>query len=1200
MIDTEILEDYSSEARELLDEMDHSLMRLEKEGPVPELLNNVFRAVHCIKGSAQYIGLESSSTLTHGVENLLDRLREGMLKLDPTIMEFLFRAKDLISTLIEEVAHHRSEKSDISTMMEQLDKILQRPPSGAREPSVGAPVPPDVPVTEELHDAEPEEPLPTSFEEEMEEAGMIGGHDTVALDTEEDAAVLEAEDYDSGDDLTEYEESLRKEVSALDEDLLDSEEEALYEPMSYVVREYDEEEVSEESEPPPFFSVSDMRELPTELHGEVDSETEHESSLSAEEAPITESIPGVSGMGASQGFVEGTVPHLLTISLYLDDFQDGFFHPSEIIPSLLETVAVVRDSFSEEGIAGAVEILDTIKSRLNSFDPESESLSPAQIQELRGLLANLRPHYPPELFPWGESEFVPTEPPAVPTEEAVAEPTPLVEEVLPAPTVFAAETGLQDLPAQEEPPQAQIVSDLAHEEVAPPPIAEPVMRTEGQHSMLADVDDELLRQFANEFETMFAPADPPVYAAVQPAKNTPAPELSGLAEGLEVSAEESDREIIEIFLAYGLEITDKLRPVVSKLMVEGPSENDLDACAEFINSIRSSATYMDYQKLASFLDDWYETTRALEERESVGAQDLLFMDENLDRFQDFLRDLQRALSPQATQAEVPAASVVSPVEPVQEAAVQSGHEPEEPRVEVREPQPPAAAMLAEPEQELQRPVENPPLLVPIIAEPQAPQEAPPVAAQRPPAAPALAAEPRALPEIAAAAESPAYADAQAAREMQEGAVVKTMRVDSAKVDTLLNQVGELVVNRSYVEQLALQLRGFHRSLMQVNRVSKKEIQSIKDLALKVGEASIALGRVATDIQEGVMKLRMLPVGQLFNRMPRLIRDLSRRVGKTVNLEVHGADTEVDKRVIEQIYNPLVHLIRNAVDHGIEDKEIRKKLGKSEEGLIILRAYSQGNQVSIDVEDDGAGINRSAVLEKAVQHRLIEAADAGAVSQQDVFNFLFFPGFSTSQAVTRTSGRGVGMDVVKKDVEKINGHVDIESWENEGTRISIKIPLTLAIIQTLLIRSVKHVFAIPLTSVREIIQVSQREITTIEGFEVIKFREETIPVLRISEVFHLERADDLREPRFLVLASAGPRTVGFLVEELIGEQDVVIKPLADHVFKNRGLAGSTILGDGTIALVLDVMELIDDIIAQQRQIAAQSARQPVMDAQYELN
>jgi len=244
---------------------------------------------------------------------------------------------------------------------------------------------------------------------------------------------------------------------------------------------------------------------------------------------------------------------------------------------------------------------------------------------------------------------------------------------------------------------------------------------------------------------------------------------------------------------------------------------------------------------------------------------------------------------------------------------------------------------------------------------------------------------------------------------------------------------------------------------------------------------------------------------------------------------------------------------------------------------------------IDVEDDGSGIKTEAVLEKAVEHRLVEAQDSKGLSEQEVYNFLFVPGFSTSKKVTRTSGRGVGMDVVKKDVEKINGHIEVESWEDQGTRISIKIPLTLAIIQTLLVRVVRHVFAIPLTSVREIIQISPREIITIEGFEVIKFRDETIPVLRINEIFNMKVPEDSKSPRFLVLAIAGNKTVGLLVEELLGEQDVVIKPLAEHVCEIRGLAGSTILGDGTISLVLDVAEMIEDVIAQQRQLPSQSVR-----------
>jgi two-component system chemotaxis sensor kinase CheA len=655
---------------------------------------------------------------------------------------------------------------------------------------------------------------------------------------------------------------------------------------------------------------------------------------------------------------------------------------------------------------------------------------------------------------------------------------------------------------------------------------------------------------------------------------------------LDTMGQDADREIMEIFLAYGWEIVDKLRQVAGRIKPGVVEASDLETCADLIKSIRSSSAYMDFQSLAAFLDEWYDRTiTAAERAESLSADDLHFMEENRSRFEDFLAGLDSVLSPEAAlnghrvAPEEVALSVTTAdlsQKPVQE----------EPRV----------ATMANPHttpvtfpDELLRTVEQPgPADIAARAGSAATEETTTERIQR-----EAAPEPSPVPtgELA----PPPLSDRVAAdmpipRDLsQEGAMVRTMRVDSAKVDVLLNQVGELVVNRSYVEQLSLELKNFHRNLLSVSQLSKKELQTLKDFALKVGEASLSLGRTANDIQEGVMKLRMLPIGQLFNRMPRLIRDLSRRVGKVVALEVRGGDTEVDKRVIEQIYNPLVHLIRNAVDHGIEDKETRRKLGKREEGTISLNAYSQGNQVVIDVEDDGAGINTKAVLEKAVESRLIEPQDAKGLNAQDIQNFLFIPGFSTSKRVTRTSGRGVGMDVVKKDVEKINGHVEIESEERQGTRISIRIPLTLAIIQTLLIRVQNHVFAIPLTSVREILQVASQEISTIEGFEVIKFREETIPILRIDQVFKLKEYDESKQPRFLVLAMVGMKTVGLLVEELIGEQDVVIKPLAEHVCESRGLAGSTILGDGTIALVLDVTEMVEDVINRQRLLAASGAR-----------
>lgn len=1121
MIDTEILQDYSSEARELLDEMENSLIRLEKEGATPELLNNIFRAVHCIKGSAEYIGLERSSTLTHGVENLLDRMREGVLQLDAGILDFLFRVKDLILTLIAEVSADHEEKATISSMMSELEGFLHGTPRSHASAEIET-----EPLIEES--SEPESEIEAkrgveSYEERLFPAQVGEGKEASGP---EDVGFIE--------EVAEHAEALQESV-----------------PSREIEKELTEESTFEGE----ILGVhpSDLEPTTESLDGEGDAEH------------LGEPMKGSS----SDRTLEETVPLLLNVSLYLDDLQDGL-RPGDVVSSLLQTLENLIDSMNALDLPEAVAILESLEEQVSAIEEDRESLSAAEIESLRTTLYSLRSVYPHDLFlPMKESS----------EREEPEPPRAVLQEPVPAPeqSAFALEL-LKHVPGISRDAVMQIeqagyssVEQLAHADPlrlqsvpsVTPQMADTILQFAGAHvglvkprpqisgqkdSLLADVDDELLR----EFEGMFA-GDLGT-GGVTTDQFYPYGQRAGdLLSELGSIGEDADREIMEIFLSYGWEILDKLRPYMNAVRSHQAKSKDLDECAQLIKSIRSSSTYMDYQSLASFLDDWYErTVWSAQNLDSLSAKDLGFMEDSLSRFEDFLGGLDIALHPQE------GLPVSAPPLP-----------------------PPAPA----------KPVAAPPSVAPVNPAPKAPtaeslvvpaqdeahlQEIPTSELDRAP-----------VPVTTAELEQGAQSEGalpQATREGQEGPVVRTMRVDSAKVDLLLNQVGELVVNRSYVEQLALELKNFQRALAGVGEVGKKEIQTIKDLTLKVGEASISLGRVATDIQEGVMKLRMLPVGQLFNRMPRLIRDLSRRVGKTVELNLHGGDTEVDKRVIEQIYNPLVHLIRNAVDHGIEDKVTRRRHGKREEGTVTLSAYSQGNQVVIDVEDDGAGIDAESVLEKAVENRLLDAQDAKNLSMQDMYNLLFVPGFSTSKKVTRTSGRGVGMDVVKKDVEKINGHVEIESSQSQGTKISIKIPLTLAIIQTLLIRSNHHVFAIPLTSVREIIQIAPHEITTIEGFEVIKFREETIPVLRINEIFKLKQQIDPKGMKFLVLASAGLKSVGFLVEDLIGEQDVVIKPLADHVFKSRGLAGSTILGDGTIALVLDVMEVIEDVIARQRQLS----------------
>ena len=1089
MIDTEILQDYSSEARELLEEMDNSLMRVEKEGGSPELLNNIFRAVHCIKGSAEYIGLERSSTLTHGVENLLDRVREGAIGLDARIVDFLFRAKDLILTLIAEVAEQHQEKTPISGMMQELEEFL--PKSSVRSPITS-------------------EPADEAFIAEQEQIDETGSQDEASFEA---SAGIDVEDTSAGPRVAE-------EGPSVDVDEVMSEGERFYEvfPIESSDRGLDD---SGQTAVDTDISASSAQE-PTASK----EETVVEDSYMDPTAVTTEELrddprfaaPPGSDLGAS---LEETVPHILNISLYLDDLEDGL-QPAEVILSILEMIGSLTETMRGIGMPEAAGILKSMGERLSAIPSDRERLSSEEIEDLRGLLHELRPWYPEGLFPLEEevSSTLAEVTETGPSFEASFEPSAFrrsLEQIpgLDSAVIAALENAgfssmeqlvgadvgaLTAIPAVTPSTAEFILKIVGGAPAAPKP--PPPSRKPGERSMLADVDDELLREFEGIFGDAKALAEP--YAAGS--NPFPSSMTSDLLEELDTIGEDTDREIIEIFLSYAWEITDKLRRLSDKIKQGTADRSDMEATADLIKSIRSSSSYMDYQNLAAFLDAWHEKVLWCSERmDSLSSKNLTFMEESMLKFEHFLNALEAALSSDGLLGlNGGAAAEVKP------AVGWEAKQPAPDSATVREPREAGvtgqgfADVSRSADRTAKTPIEH------VVREITAAQRGGPtqestteeiLGAMKPapsmrapaPSETSSAEEETSTAEITGSHDTKFLQDLTTARDVRDSGMVRTMRVDSGKVDVLLNQVGELVVNRSFVEQLSLDLKNLHRVLLTTRDISKKEIQSVKDLSLKVGEASQSLGRVANDIQEGVMKLRMLPVGQLFNRMPRLIRDLSRRVGKSVNLEVHGGETEVDKRVIEQIYNPLVHLIRNAVDHGIEEREARKILGKNEEGSIVLNAYSQGNQVVIDVEDDGSGISYEAVIQKAVENHLIEPQEAKNVSSQEIYNFLFMPGFSTSKRVTRTSGRGVGMDVVKKDVEKINGHIEIESWENKGTRISIKIPLTLAIIQTLLIKMGKHMFAVPLTSVREIIQVSPADISTIEGFEVIKFRDETIPV-----------------------------------------------------------------------------------------------------------
>ena len=380
---------------------------------------------------------------------------------------------------------------------------------------------------------------------------------------------------------------------------------------------------------------------------------------------------------------------------------------------------------------------------------------------------------------------------------------------------------------------------------------------------------------------------------------------------------------------------------------------------------------------------------------------------------------------------------------------------------------------------------------------------------------------------------------------------QSVRVDIDKLDTLLNLVGELVINKTRLEQIGLT----HR---------------LTDLVETIEQ----MDRVTTDLQAVVMKVRMVPVGQVFNRFPRMVRDLSRDLNKEVNLIIQGEETELDRTVIDEIGDPLVHLLRNAIDHGVESPADRQAKGKTPIGEIRLIARHEGNNVIIVVEDDGKGINPDIIKQKAVQKGLITQSEAEKMDAAEAVRLVFMAGFSTADTVTDVSGRGVGMDAVKTKIESLGGMVDVETKINEGSKFKIRLPLTLAIIQALLVKVCEEIYAIPLGSIDSTINIKYEDIKTIQSQEVILLRGQIIPIVRLSNVLNVpEASDQAQDDLFVVIVHMGDQRAGIIVDTLIGQQEIVIKSLGKLLAGIKVIAGATILGNGQVALILDVGSLM---------------------------
>ncbi|WP_120938722.1 chemotaxis histidine kinase/response regulator CheAY2 [Helicobacter pylori] len=390
-------------------------------------------------------------------------------------------------------------------------------------------------------------------------------------------------------------------------------------------------------------------------------------------------------------------------------------------------------------------------------------------------------------------------------------------------------------------------------------------------------------------------------------------------------------------------------------------------------------------------------------------------------------------------------------------------------------------------------------------------------------------------------------------------VEQTVRVDVRRLDHLMNLIGELVLGKN--------------RLIRIYSDVEERYDGEKFLE-ELNQVVSSISAVTTDLQLAVMKTRMQPVGKVFNKFPRMVRDLSRELGKSIELIIEGEETELDKSIVEEIGDPLIHIIRNSCDHGIEPLEERRKLNKPETGKVQLSAYNEGNHIVIKISDDGKGLDPVMLKEKAIEKGVISERDAEGMSDREAFNLIFKPGFSTAKVVSNVSGRGVGMDVVKTNIEKLNGIIEIDSEVGVGTTQKLKIPLTLAIIQALLVGVQEEYYAIPLSSVLETVRISQDEIYTVDGKSVLRLRDEVLSLVRLSDIFKVDAILESNSDVYVVIIGLADQKIGVIVDYLIGQEEVVIKSLGYYLKNTRGIAGATVRGDGKITLIVDVGAMMD--------------------------
>lgn len=633
------------------------------------------------------------------------------------------------------------------------------------------------------------------------------------------------------------------------------------------------------------------------------------------------------------------------------------------------------------------------------------------------------------------------------------------------------------------------------------------------------------------------------------------------------------REILEDFLVEAFELVEQIDHDLIELESNPEDLELLNRIFRVAHTVKGSSSFLNFDvltKLTHHMEDVLNKARKDELKITPDIMDVVL--ESIDMMKSLLHGIRD--NGNDTEVGIDIADICTRLTAISEgenvAAVQESPKAE-PVEEVQaepEPEPISDENLSNlSDDEIEAEIER--LLKVRKAEDQARRaqkaaSAPAPSANLAPEAPKAAAQPAPKP-VAPSAPKKVEAEKKVPAPSAGGSdAEQTIRVEVKRLDHLMNLIGELVLGKN--------------RLLKIYDDVEERYEGEKFLE-ELNQVVSSLSLVTTDIQLAVMKTRMLPIAKVFNKFPRMIRDLSRELNKQIDLEITGEETELDKSIVEQIGDPLVHMIRNSCDHGIEDGATRIAAGKSEKGTIQLKAYNEGNHIVVEIADDGKGLDADMLKAKSIEKGIITEREADAMSDKEAFSLIFKPGFSTAAKVTNVSGRGVGMDVVKTNIEKLNGLIDIDSELGKGTVVKLKIPLTLAIIQSLLVGSQEEFFAIPLASVLETVRVPIDDIYTIDGKNVLRLRDEVLSLVKLSDIFGVKQVFDGGEQTYVVIIGVAEAKLGIIVDSLVGQEEIVIKSMGDYLQNIPGIAGATIRGDGRVTLIIDVaamMEMAKDI------------------------